>query len=112
MSDPKPVVSRRPKRFLSAEQKYELWLKILCGELTSQQAALEAGVDRTTIMTLRKVAKDGAIAALQASRPGRRQDRTEVTESARLRAENARLQSTIVELSIELVALRGKVSWG
>jgi hypothetical protein len=52
MSDPKPGVSRKPKRFLSAEQKYELWLKVLTGELTSQQAALEAGVDRTTIMTL------------------------------------------------------------
>ena len=73
MSDSK-VPSRRPKRFLSAEQKYELWLKVLTGELTSQQAALEAGVDRTTIMTLRKVAKDGAIAALQASKPGRRGD--------------------------------------
>ena len=31
---------RRPKRFLSAEQKYEIWLKILTGELTTQQAAL------------------------------------------------------------------------
>ncbi len=112
MSDLKPGVSRRPKRFLSAEQKYELWLKVLSGELTTQQAALEAGVDRTTIMTLRKVAKDGAIAALSASKPGRRGDVAELTESARLRAENARLQTTIVELSIELVALRGKVSWG
>lgn len=106
------VPSRRPKRFLSAEQKYEIWLKLLSGELTTVQAAAEAGVDRSTIMTLRKVAKDGAIAALQASKPGRRQDAAEASETARLRAENARLQATIVELSIELVALRGKVSWG
>jgi transposase len=104
--------SRERRRFLSAEQKYEIWLKVLTGELTTQQAALEAGVDRSTIVTLRKVAKDGAIAALQASKPGRRADAAEVTESARLRAENARLQATIVELSIELVALRGKTSWG
>ena len=60
---------RTPKRFLSAEQKYEIWLKILTGELTANQAATRAGVDRSTIMTLRKVARDGAIAALQASRP-------------------------------------------
>jgi transposase len=106
------VPSRKRKRLLSAEQKYEIWLKVLTGELTTQQAALEAGVDRSTIMTLRKVARDGAIAALQASKPGRRADAAEITESARLRAENARLQATIVELSIELVALRGKVSWG
>jgi hypothetical protein len=97
---------------LSAEQKYEIWLKVLTGELTTQQAALEAGVDRSTIMTLRKVAKDGAVAALQASKPGRRGDAAETSEAARLRVEVARLQATIVELSIELVALRGKVSWG
>ena len=107
-----PAPNRKPKRFLSAEQKYEIWLKILTGELTTQQAAIEAGVDRGTIMTLRKAAKDGAIAALQASRPGRPRDGKEATELARLTAENARLQATIVELSIELVALRGKAAWG
>jgi transposase len=111
VSDPE-VRSRKRKRFLSAEQKYELWLKVLAGGLTTQQAALEAGVDRSTIMTVRQVARDGAIAALQASRPGRRADAAELSESARLRAEHARLQATIVELSIELVALRGKTSWG
>jgi transposase len=107
-----PSPKRKPKRFLSAEQKYEIWLKILTGELTTQQAAIQAGVDRGTIMTLRKAAKDGAIAALQASRPGRPRDAREATELARLAAENARLQATIVELSIELVALRGKAAWG
>lgn len=111
MPDPTPT-TRRPKRFLSAEQKYEIWLKLLTGELTSGQAAVKAGVDRSTIMTLRKTAKDGALAALQASQPGRRRDAAEATELARMAAENARLQATIVELSIELVALRGKVSWG
>ena len=64
--------TRRVKRFLSAEQKYEIWLKILCGELTTNEAAAHAGVDRSTVLKLRKVAKDGVIAALQASRPGRR----------------------------------------
>ena len=94
-------VPRRAKRLLSAEQKYDLWLRMLTGQITTVAAAAEAGVDRTTIMTLRKVAKDGAIAALQASRPG----------LARLRADNARLASTIVEQAIELAALRGKTSW-
>ncbi len=105
-------VPRRAKRLLSAEQKYDLWLRMLTGQITTVAAAAEAGVDRTTIMTLRKVAKDGAIAALQASRPGRaRVDRAEVSELARLRADNARLASTIVEQAIELAALRGKTSW-
>jgi hypothetical protein len=42
---------------LAAEQKYESWLKILTGELTSREAAAQAGVDRSTIMMLRKVAR-------------------------------------------------------
>src|SRR3954454_4224344 len=82
---------------------------MLTGQLTTVAAAAEAGVDRTTIMTLRKVAKDGAIAALAASRPGRpRADRAEVSELGRLRSDNERLTATIVEQAIELAALRGK----
>ena len=105
-------VPRRAKRLLSAEQKYDLWLRMLTGQITTVAAAAEAGVDPTTIMTLRKDAKDGAIAALQASRPGRaRVDRAELSELARLRADNTRLASTIVEQAIELAALRGKTSW-
>ena len=49
------------------------------------RAAAEAGVDRTTIATLRKVARDGAIAALQASRPGQRKvSAAEASELAKL----------------------------
>jgi hypothetical protein len=74
---------------LVAEQKYETRLKILTGQLTTNEAAAQAGVDRSTIMTLRKVARDGAIAALQASRPGKPRDAREASELARLTAENA-----------------------
>ena len=113
MSRPTPAIPvRRPKRFLTAEQKYEIWVKTLTGEWSTVEAATRSGIDRTTVMSLRKVAKDGAIAALQASVPGRRRNPAEESELARLRAENARLQDTIVELSIENVALRGKAPWG
>jgi transposase len=105
--------TRRAKRFLTAEQKYDLWQRMLTGQLTTAAAAAEAGVDRSTVMTLRKTARDGAIAALQASRPGRpKQNRAEQTEIARLTAEVARLQDTIVEQAVELAALRGKAAWG
>ncbi len=55
---------RRAKRFLTAEQKYDLWQRMLTGQLTTVQAAAEAGVDRSTVMTMRKTARDGATAAL------------------------------------------------
>jgi hypothetical protein len=104
---------RRPKRFLSAEEKYDLWVRMLTGQLTAVQAAAEAGVDRTTIATLKRVARDGAIAALEASRPGRRQHTAaENGELMRLRGEVDRLSTAIVEQAIELAALRGKAGWG
>ena len=76
-------------------------------------AAAEAGVDRSVVARLRAVARDGAIAALQASGPGRaRRSRAEASEAAALRAEVERLQSTVIEQAVELAVLRGKSHWG
>jgi transposase len=106
-------VTRRPKRFLTAEQKYDLWVRIVTGQITQSDAAAEAGVDRTTIATLRKVARDGAIAALQASRPGQRKiSAEEASELAKLRAEVDRLAAVVIDQAVELAVLRGKSSWG
>ena len=106
------IVPRKPKKLLSGEQKYDLWLRMLTGQVTTAQAALESGVDRTTIMTVRRVARDAAVAALSA-RPGQRKvDRVEQTEIVRLQAEVVRLTSTIVEQAVELAVLRGKAAWG
>jgi transposase len=104
---------RKPKRFLSAEQKYDLWVRMLTGQISQADAAAEAGVDRSVISRLRAVARDGAIAALQVSKPGKaRQSREEAAEAAELRAEITRLERTVVEQAIELAVLRGKSSWG
>ena len=104
---------RREKRLLTADQKYDLWVRMLTGQLAQADAAAEAGVDRSTITRMRAVARDGAIAGLQASKPGRpKQSRQEATELAGLRAEVSRLEHTIVEQAIELAVLRGKTSWG
>ena len=103
---------RKPKKLLSGEQKYDLWLRMLTSQITTAQAASEAGVDRSTIMTVRKVARDAAVAALSA-RPGQRKvDRAEQTEIARLQHEIGRLTTTIVEQAVELAVLRGKAAWG
>ena len=103
---------RKAKTFLSAEQKYDLWVRILTEQITAAQAAAEAGVDRSTISHLRKTAKDGAISALAASKPGRRRTAKEATEAARLQAEVDRLGNVVIEQAVELAMLRGKTSWG
>jgi hypothetical protein len=104
---------RRAKRFLTAEQKYDLWVRMLSGQITQGAAAAEAGVDRTVITRIRAVARDGAIAALQASKPGKpAHSRAETARTAELEAEVARLQKTVVEQAVELAVLRGKSGWG
>ena len=104
---------RRPKRVLTAEQKYDLWVRMLSGQITQADAAAEAGVGRSVISRLRAVARDGAIAALQSSKPGRaRKSPAGASEAAALRAEVERLQATVVEQAVELAVLRGKSHWG
>ena len=98
---------RRRKRSLSAEEKLQVWLELLTGQSTQSDAAERWGVDPTTIMRIRRVARAGALSALAQSRPGARAA-AEDAELAAARAEIARLEETVKEQAIELVVLRGK----
>jgi transposase-like protein len=98
---------RRRARSLSAEEKLQIWQQLLTGELSQRQAAERWNVDPTTIMRIRRVGRAGALQALAQSRPGRRSG-GEDAELAAARAEIARLEETVKEQAIELVALRGK----
>ena len=63
---------RRGRRRLSPVQKYEAFVQVLTGEMTVVECADYWGVDRSTIMRAREVAKKGALDALASSRPGTR----------------------------------------
>jgi transposase len=102
---------RRSKRFLSPSQKYEIWLQLVRGETTMADAAARWQVDRSTILRIRTVAKDGALAALAASRPGK-QTRERDHELEQLKAENARLGEAVKELAVRLTLVEGKGGWG
>ena len=98
---------RRRKRSLSAEEKLQIWQQLLAGAVSQRQAAERWGVDPTTIMRIRRVARAGALSALAQSRPGVRQG-AEDDELTAAREEIARLEETVNDQAIELVALRGK----
>jgi transposase len=104
-------MGRHAKRFLSPLQKYEIWLQLLRGELTVSEAADQWEVDRSTIMRLREVAKQGALAALAESRPGTRSKEHDL-ELAQAKAEAARLGETLKELAVKLLLVEGKGRWG
>lgn len=101
---------RRPKRQLTPSQKYEIWLQMIRQEVTMAEAATAAGVDRSTIVRIRQVAKDGALTALAASKPGAA-GRARDAELAAANAEIARLAEAVKELAVKLTLVEGKGSW-
>ncbi len=86
---------RRSKRFLSPSQKYEIWLRLVHQEATVAQVATAEQVDRSTIMRIKQVAKEGALASLEAAK-----------------AEIARLSEACKELAVKLTLVEGKGGWG
>jgi hypothetical protein len=101
---------RRSKRFLSPSQKYEVWLQLVRQEVTIAEAAAQQHVDRSTIMRIRMVAKQGALAALAASKPGvQAKERDYELELAK--AEVARLSEALKEMAVKLTLVEGKGGW-
>jgi hypothetical protein len=83
-------LGRCTKRLLTPLQKYKIWLLLVRGETSIGEAADRFGVDRSTIMRLRTVAKDCALAASADSKPGMQVAKRDVEPEA-TRAEAARL---------------------
>jgi len=67
---PQAARERRSKRLLTRLRSTRSGSSLLRQEVTMAEAATAAGVDRSTIVRIRQVAKDGALAALSASKPG------------------------------------------
>lgn len=63
------VNQRKQRRLLSPAQKYELYVSVLTGQQTQREAAQKWKIDRTTVITICRTAKEGALEALSA-RPG------------------------------------------
>jgi hypothetical protein len=86
---------------LTPLQKYEIWLQLVRWEVTVAEAAAGQRVDRSTITRIREVAKQGALSALAASKPGASCGaRDYELESAR--AEVARLSEALKEMAVRL----------
>ena len=105
------VSKRKPRKRLSAAQKYELFVSVLTGQATQREAAEKYGVDRSTVVTACRTAKQGALDALAAAVPGRPGMTAEQAALADARAEIERLRATVTEQAIALHLHEGKASW-
>jgi transposase len=95
---------RRRARQLSPEEKWEVFLEVCSQQLTQADAARKWHVGVSTVIKIRRLAKDGALAAFAASRP----PSVEQVELEACRQECERLIETVKEQAIELALLRGR----
>lgn len=96
---------------LTPEEKWEAFLEVTSQELTQADTARKYGVDVSTVVKLRRDAKQAAMAAFAAAKPGRSRDPRDV-KIDQLTDEVARLTEAIKEQAIELALMRGKSRWG
>ena len=102
---------KRRRRRLSPSERYEIFVSVLTGQATQREAAERYGVDRSTVVTACRVAKQGALDALAASVPGRPgvSRETAALEAAQLEIE--RLRATVTEQAVALHLHEGKARW-
>lgn len=99
----------RKRRVLSPETKWEVFLQVTSGEMSQADAARKWQVDVSTVIGIRRTAKDAALAAF-ARKPGRpAKERNWELDAARVEIEQ--LRSAITAQAIELAVVRGKSGW-
>lgn len=97
----KKTTTRKKRRVLAPSQKYEMWVALLTGQGTQREVAAKYGVDRSTVVSVCRAAKEGALAA-QSARPGRPGMSLEQVELAEAKAEIERLAATVTEQAGEV----------
>jgi|GEM_PF-920328 len=103
-----PSSSARRRRRLAPSEKYQLYLQVLTGQATQREAAERWKVDRSTVVHICRVAKQGALDALAASVPGRPGQTGEQAATAAAREEIERLRATVTEQAVVIHLAEGK----
>ena len=101
----------KKRRQLPPSEKYELWLSVLTGQATQREAAEQHRVDRSTVVSVCRTAKQCALDALAAAKPGRPGQSPEQARLAEAEVEIARLRATVTEQAVALHLHQGKLRW-
>ena len=106
-----PGSSGKGRRCLAPSEKYEIYVQVLTGQATQREAADTWGVDRSTVVSVCRTAKAGALDALAAAVPGRPGRTPEQAQLADAGAEVQRLRATVTEQAVALHLHQGKARW-
>lgn len=96
---------------MAPSEKYEIYVQVLTGQATQREAADTWRVDRSTVVSVCRIAKQGALDALAAARPGRPGRTPEQVQLEDARAEIERLRATVTEQAVALHLHLGKAPW-
>src|SRR5881275_2242236 len=96
----------RKRRQLSPEEKWEIFLEVTSQQISQADCARKWGVDVSTVIRIRQLVRDAALAAFAAAKPGRMPSPEQVELEAL--QENDRLSEALKELAVELSLHRGK----
>ena len=102
---------RKLRKRLAPSEKYEVFVQVLTQQATQREAAEKWGVDRSTVVSICRTAKQGALDALASARPGRPGKTAEQAELDEARAEIERLRATVTEQAVALHLHEGKSRW-
>jgi transposase-like protein len=102
---------RRRRRQLTPQEKYQVWQEVVAGQGTQREIADRWGIDRSTVMSIVKLAKQGALERLATSRPGRPGKSAAELALEDAQSEIERLRATVTEQAVELHLFRGKGRW-
>jgi transposase-like protein len=102
----------KPRRRLAPSEKYEIFVQVLTQQATQREAAEQWGVDRSTVVSICRTAKQGALDALAAAVPGRPGASAEAVALAEARAEIERLRATVTEQAVAMHLHQGTSVWG
>lgn len=103
--------SRKARTRLAPSQKYEVFTAVLTSSATQRELAEKYRIDRSTIASICRTAKSGAMDALASAVPGRPRASAEAVELAQARERIARLERTIAEQAMRLHLIEGKCEW-
>lgn len=111
MTAPSDGGKRRRRRHLTPQEKYQVWQEVVAGQGTQREIADRWGIDRSTVVHIVKLAKQGALERLATSKPGRPGKSAADLALEDAQAEIERLKATVTEQAVELHLFRGKDRW-
>jgi transposase-like protein len=104
-------LGRKPRRIMSAEKKYQIFLEALRTDRPIAELLRREGIYATDLNRIREKVREGALERLR-DRPGGKKSPVAAEEYEALKRELEAKERALADLSVELAMLRKKTNGG